>query len=384
MAVDQRGEPPIEPQGVVLIIDDNAAHLGVLASLLEQTGFEVAVAQGGLMGLELVSSDPPAVILLDVVMPGIDGYETCRRLKAEPKTRDIPVIFMSSLTDEAYKLMGLDLGAVDYINKPVQPNEVLARIRIHLKLRAITQALVERTAQLEREVAERTAAENTFKDLALKLEERVQERTAELLRVVRELRQTQAQLEGSNERLKAEIATQTAELRRANSQLEAELAERQRSEQERALLQTQIIEAQKARLAELSTPMIPITDQIMVMPLVGAIDADRAENLLTTALSGVSANKAQVVIIDITGVQSIDASVAYVLARSAQALRLIGAQAIITGIRAEVAQLLVGLAVDLGSIVTAATLQSGIGQALLLVGAAQRSTPERGLRQRLR
>jgi anti-anti-sigma regulatory factor len=282
---------------------------------------------------------------------------------------------MTALSDAVDKVKGLELGAVDYVAKPVEHEEVLARIKIQLKIRKLTRSLVERNAQLEREIEERAALATALKDLAGKLELRVAERTGELAHVVEELRQAQAKLEGSNQRLEAEVASRLEELREANTRLEAtktrleiELAERRRSEEARTALQEKIIQVQRARLAELSTPLIPITDEIMVMPLVGAMEEDRAEQVLATALEGVASKQTKVVIIDITGVQRVDSNVAGALVRTAQALRLLGALAMITGIRPEVAKTLVGMNLELGGVVTQATLQSGIDYALKLSG----------------
>ncbi|AGP35590.1 AAA family ATPase [Sorangium cellulosum] len=175
---------------------------------------------------------------------------------------------------------------------------------------------------------------------------------------------SQAAIAVENALLYAHLQHRTEELRVAGERLELELAERARSEQTRASLQEEIIRVQNDRLAELSTPLIPITDRIMVMPLIGTMDAARAQQVLHTALQGVDANSTQVVIIDITGVKSIDTGVAASLIRTANALRLLGAQAVITGVRGDVAQTLVALDIDFGAIVTKGTLQSGIAYAL--------------------
>jgi DNA-binding response OmpR family regulator/anti-anti-sigma regulatory factor len=372
MAIENtcRGEemPPHAGDGLILIVDDSPANLGVLSNALVQSGFDVAVARDGTMALDQVQVDAPDLILLDVLMPGIDGFEVCRQLKANPSTREIPIVFMTALSDAVDKVMGLELGAVDYITKPFQQEEVLARIKSQFKLRSLTRTLVERNTRLEFEISERALAEAALKDLAGKLEERVAERTAELSRVVRELEDAQVKLKGSNQRLEAEVAAQLEELRKTNATLGVELAERRRIEESRAALQEEIIQVQRARLAEMSTPFIPITDEIMVMPLVGVMEKERAEQVLATALEGVAAKQGRVVIIDITGVQRVDASVASALVRTAQALRLLGSQAVITGIRPEVAQMLVGLSLELGGIVTQGTLQSGIAYALKLSG----------------
>lgn len=125
----------------VLIVDDNPTNLEVLSETLTGAGFEVAVAVDGETALEQVSYQKPELILLDIMMPGIDGFETCRRLKSAPETKDIPVIFTTALSDTEKKVEGLALGAVDYITKPFYREEVLARVRIHLKLYNLTSTL---------------------------------------------------------------------------------------------------------------------------------------------------------------------------------------------------------------------------------------------------
>ncbi len=128
--------------------------------------------------------------------------------------------------------------------------------------------------------------------------------------------------------------------------------------------QEEIIRAQAATLRELSTPLIPINDQVMVMPLIGTVDSYRTQQVMDSLLQGIAANHAQVAIIDITGVPVVDSQVADALVRAARAVRLLGARVILTGIRPEVAQTLVGLGIDLSGIVTRGSLQSGIAYAL--------------------
>lgn len=184
-----------------------------------------------------------------------------------------------------------------------------------------------------------------------------------------ELRGATDLLRGTNEAL----MQRTEELRQANQLLQKELAERERSEKARAALQEEIITVQSARLAEMSTPLIPITDRIVVMPLIGTMDAARAQQVLETALSGTQRHSAQVVILDITGMTHMDTSVAGTLLNTARALRLLGADAVLTGIRAEFAQLLVTLGIDLAGLVTRSTLQSGIAYALNRTRESERS-----------
>ena len=137
----------------VLIVDDNPTNLKVLSQCIKKEGWIVLVSTDGESAIAQAEYAQPDLILLDVMMPGIDGFETCSRLKANPKLQEIPVIFMTALSDTVDKLKGLNLGAVDYITKPFQTDEVLARMRVHLELRAMTQNLEylveERTAKLK-------------------------------------------------------------------------------------------------------------------------------------------------------------------------------------------------------------------------------------------
>jgi anti-anti-sigma regulatory factor len=173
------------------------------------------------------------------------------------------------------------------------------------------------------------------------------------------------------EGLEQEVAARTEQLRVSNEQLrevndrlQVELAERVRLQEERVRMQEDIIQAQRARLFELSTPFIPITDDVMVMPIVGTIDDMRAEQMLETAMHGIASSSARVVIIDVTGVKSVDTSVAGSLMSLAKAVGLLGSKAILTGLRPAVAQSLVALGVDLGAIETRANLKAGIAYAM--------------------
>ncbi|MBO9999145.1 MAG: response regulator [Cyanobacteria bacterium SID2] len=148
-----------QAHAVILIVDDNPTNLGVLSAHLECAGFSLRVAQDGESALQAVTYRVPDLILLDILMPGLDGFETCRRLKNNPLTREIPVIFMSALSDAVDKVKGLSIGAVDYITKPFQREEVLARIRLHLKLSRLAQALADRNHRLEEEIQQRHHAE---------------------------------------------------------------------------------------------------------------------------------------------------------------------------------------------------------------------------------
>jgi diguanylate cyclase (GGDEF)-like protein/PAS domain S-box-containing protein len=145
--------------GKLLIIDDNPINLGVVVEHLEQAGYEVLVALDGEEALKRAAYSRPDLILLDVMMPGIDGFGTCRRLKADPVTADIPVIFMTALDDVSDKVAAFQAGGVDYVSKPFQPEELLARVRTHLALRRAQLALAERNEALETEIGARRDAE---------------------------------------------------------------------------------------------------------------------------------------------------------------------------------------------------------------------------------
>ena len=126
---------------IILIVDDTPANLAVLADYLGSYGFEIMTARSGEMALKRVQYALPDIILLDVLMPGIDGFETCQRLKADEVTQHIPVIFMTALTDPEHKVKGFAAGAVDYVTKPFHQEEVLARVRAHLRIRSLTRGL---------------------------------------------------------------------------------------------------------------------------------------------------------------------------------------------------------------------------------------------------
>ncbi len=142
--------------GFILVVDDNPTNLSVISQALRSVGWQVRIAVDGEDALSKVAQKQPELILLDVQMPGIDGFEVCQRLKADAATADIPVIFMTALADTASKVKGLSLGAVDYISKPFEQDEAIARVRIHLQLRHLTHSLEQqvndRTAQLNQAV----------------------------------------------------------------------------------------------------------------------------------------------------------------------------------------------------------------------------------------
>ena len=204
----------------------------------------------------------------------------------------------------------------------------MARVRTQLSIRSMTNTLRQQNAQLEREIRERV------------------------------------EVERERERLTETLMRRTEELHVAHSQLEREFRERERAEAARNELQQHIIAAQQKRIVELSTPLIPITDRIIVMPLIGTMDAERMGRVMETALHGATARGAEFVILDVTGMQAIEPNVVALLVQIAGALRLVGASAIMTGVAPDVARTLVTFDLSLSSLTIRATLKDGITHAM--------------------
>ena len=162
---------------IILLVDDTPANLNLLVDTLDKSGFDILVATSGEQTLERCTQITPDLILLDVMLPGIDGFETCKRLKDDPRTQGIPVIFMTALADPRDKLRGFEAGGVDYVTKPIQPSEVKARIHTQLTLH-----------RLQRD-----------------LEDRVKARTAELSEALTEVEQLKQKLEHENTWLRSEL-----------------------------------------------------------------------------------------------------------------------------------------------------------------------------------
>lgn len=168
---------PSNKKPSILLVDDTPTNLEILVQVFDKQGYEVFVATDGESALEQVPATEPDLILLDIMMPGLDGFETCTRLKDNPDTAGIPVIFMTALTETLDKVKGFEVGAVDYVTKPIQHEEVLARVTTHLNLRSLQQHL----------------------------EQRVTERTAELQHALDEVEKLKAQLQAENTYLREEI-----------------------------------------------------------------------------------------------------------------------------------------------------------------------------------
>jgi phosphoserine phosphatase RsbU/P len=143
----------------LLLVDDNPTNLQVLYQTLETTGCKLLVAKNGETALAIAQKASPNLILLDIMMPGIDGFEVCRRLKDNPDTADIPVIFLSALTETKDKVQGLQLGAVDYVSKPFQPDEVIARVNTHLTIHRLKREVEQKKDALEDELEAASAVQ---------------------------------------------------------------------------------------------------------------------------------------------------------------------------------------------------------------------------------
>ncbi|MBM4287826.1 MAG: adenylate/guanylate cyclase domain-containing response regulator [Deltaproteobacteria bacterium] len=159
---EDRQQPPEQ----ILLVDDNVTNLQVLHQTLDGRGYKLLVAKNGASALAIAEKAKPSLILLDIMMPEMDGYEVCRRLKGNPALSDIPIIYLSAMADTEDKVKGLELGAVDYITKPFQPEEVIARVNTHLTINSLKRMLAEKNQELQ--------------GINEILEDRVRERTAQL------------------------------------------------------------------------------------------------------------------------------------------------------------------------------------------------------------
>ncbi len=204
----------------ILLVDDTPANLDTLYSYFESLGFEIMMAQNGPTALKRVAYFKPDIILLDVLMPGMDGFETCRRLKANEATKYIPIIFMTALNDTVHKLQGFEVGAADYITKPFQIEEVLARVQTHLAVRNLQTRLQIQNERLRIEIHDR--------------------------------QQTAAALQEANEQQELRVRRRTAELATANEKLEAEIVDRRQAEAEIRKLATELGELVQSRNNELA------------------------------------------------------------------------------------------------------------------------------------
>jgi PAS domain S-box-containing protein len=440
------------PAYTIMIVDDIPANLGVLIDHLEDHGYRIVIAQDSLESLKRAELVQPDLILLDVMMPGIDGFETCRRLKTSERTKDIPVIFITSLTDTSSKIKGFEVGGIDFINKPIQLDDLLARIKTHLALRCAQKQVEAKNARLESEIAMREEAEAALQIAHRELEQRIAERTVELVkantslkaeiaereRVEAALRESQTLLQALIDNSKAliyvkdlegrfllvnnrykelfhitneEVSAKTdddifpsahAEALRASDKrvletckpleveevmpqddglhtyistkcplfdaagkpyavcgISTDITERTVAEQ---LLHDKlaIIEQQREQIRTLATPVIQVWDRVLMMAVFSTIDARTAAQMMDVLLHAVVRTRSRFTILDLTAVEVLDRETADHLVALVGAVRLLGAEGIVVGIRPEVARTLAGTGSDLRAIRTLANLRDAL------------------------
>ena len=203
-----------EQQGRILIVDDSATNLRLLSDILSASGYEVSLTQDGATAMRFVQTQLPDLILLDVVMPDLDGFKVCQFLKSNEKTRSVPVVFMTSLIETSDKIRAFRMGAADYITKPFQAEEVLARVETLLSLHAMRRKLEARNREL------------------LRANEELADVNVELSREIMERKQAEAVVRQYQDQLEDLVRERTAELARANASLQAEVIERKRAEEQ--------------------------------------------------------------------------------------------------------------------------------------------------------
>ena len=180
-------DSPAVESATILIVDDTPNNLQVLFSYLETEGYKVLLAEDGESALQIAQSQAPDLVLLDVLMPNVDGFETCRQLKAKTSTREIPVIFLTALSETVNKVQGFKLGGVDYITKPIEQEEVLARIQTHLHLQAMGRTLAAQNRKLKQTLDFKALVQRITDKIRDSLDESysLQTATEELARVLR-------------------------------------------------------------------------------------------------------------------------------------------------------------------------------------------------------
>lgn len=189
-------------QAEIMVVDDTPTNLQLLSSILIEQGYQVRSMIDGLLALESALSDPPDLILLDIIMPKIDGYDVCKQLKSNQKTQGVPVIFISALDETWDKVKAFAVGGADYITKPFQVEEVLARVENQLTLHKLQRQLIEQNQLLQQEIRDRISAQAALEALNQELETRIQARTVELRDYLEQLRNLESQLREALDREK--------------------------------------------------------------------------------------------------------------------------------------------------------------------------------------
>ncbi len=195
----------------ILLVDDTPTNLHLLTQLLSRAGYRVRAVNSGQRALEAAQASPPDLIMLDVMMPEMDGYETCRRLKTSPDLQDIPVIFISALDTVEDKVRAFETGGVDYVTKPFEEAEIMARVKTHLILRQMQQRLQAQNEQLQQEVTERRRAEEALRWLNVELTAQNAELSAFARTVAHDLKNPLTALTGIAEILSTDYASLSSE-----------------------------------------------------------------------------------------------------------------------------------------------------------------------------
>ena len=207
------------PLGNILVVDDTAENLRLLSTMLTQSGYTPRCVINGKMALRACNSNPPDLILLDIMMPEMNGYEVCQHLKLEAKTREIPVIFISAKDEVFDKVNAFAVGGVDYISKPFQFEEVLARIESHLSLRNLQKQLKEQNVLLQEEIMSRLAVEKTLQEKNLILQQEISTRRA-VEKALQEQNLVLQQEISNRQRAESALLKSNQELARSNAELE--------------------------------------------------------------------------------------------------------------------------------------------------------------------
>jgi signal transduction histidine kinase len=210
---------PQTPLGNILVVDDTPENLRLLSTMLTQRGYAPRCVINGQMALRACNSNPPDLILLDIMMPQMNGYEVCQHLKSEAKTREIPVIFISAKDEVFDKVNAFAVGAVDYISKPFQFEEVLARIESHLTLRKLQMQLKEQNVLLQEEISSRLAVENTLQEKNQILQQEISSRRA-VEKALQEQNLLLQQEISNRQRAESALLKSNQELARSNAELE--------------------------------------------------------------------------------------------------------------------------------------------------------------------